>query len=155
LYRQRFEKGERDVNFLIDYGMLAKVTTDTVANIRVMEEYAKLQPANSYANSTNWLVLQKLIMDSENPLAQYLINNQAAYKQYGAPLAHDIAENIIMSSLYCGRAARYEPARVLRIRDQLIKIGVTPQVAANRTLLPEVYAYMCTKTNGKGYGPNG
>jgi hypothetical protein len=38
---------------------------------------------------------------------------------------------------------------VLRIRDQLIKIGVTPQVAANRTLLPEVYAYMRTKQTAK------
>ena len=148
-FRQRFEKGEREANFLIDYGMYAKVTTDTVGNLKAMEAYAKQQPASTYANQTNWLVLQKLIMDSDNPLAVYFINNQGAYKQYGPQPVHDVAENIIMSSLYCSRAGRYEPSRILRIRDQLVKIGVPPQVAANRTLLPEVGAYFRAKQTEK------
>lgn len=149
VYRQRFETGERSTNFLIDYAMYSRVTMDTATNIRAMDAYARQTPANTYATNTNWLALQKLVMDFENPMAQYLINNQSMYKQYGVDEVRNVTENILMSSLYSGRATQFTPAKILQIRDQLIKIGVSQQVAANRTLLPEVYAYFRAKQTAK------
>ncbi len=139
--RTRYEAGERSANFLIDYGMFTRITRDTTSNIRAMNDYARLQPAGSYANETNWLVLQKLVMDIDNPLAQYMVNNPAQYRQYGVEQARSVAENILMSSLYSGRGAQYPAQKILQIRDQLIKIGIDPRVANNRILLPEVNAY--------------
>jgi thiol-disulfide isomerase/thioredoxin len=139
--RSRYDAGERAANFLIDYGMFARITRDTVANIRAMNDYARLQPAGSYASQTNWLVLQKLIMDIDNPLAQYMVNNPAQFRQYGIEQARNVAENILMSSLYSSRGGQYAVPKILQIRDQLVRIGIDPRVATNRVLLPEVNAY--------------
>lgn len=140
-FRQRFAKGDRNPNFLIDYGMFAKVTTDTVANIKAMEEYARQQPVGQLASQTNWLVLQKLVMDMDNPLAQNLINNLGQYKAYGVNETRTVAENILMSTLFSGRGAQFPAAKIMQVRNGLVKIGIDPKVAANRTLLPEVNAY--------------
>ncbi len=139
--KARYDAGERSVNFLIDYGMFAKITRDTLANIRAMNDYARQQPAGSFASQTNWLVLQKLVMDIDNPLAQYMVNNPAQFRQYGIEQARNVAENILMSSLFSSRGAQYPVQKIMQIRDQLVKIGIEPRIAANRTLLPEVSAY--------------
>lgn len=150
-YKQRFEQGERNTQFLIDYGMFAKVATDTVANIRAMDEYAKLQPADQLGSSMNFLVLQKLVMDMDNPLAVNLIDHLDKYKSYATDQINprDVAENILMSSLYSGRGAQYPANKVLQVRDGLVKIGIAEQVANNRTLLPEVNAYFRAKQTAK------
>ena len=144
-FPQRYANGERDANFLIEYGLVTKIIRDTTANIRVMEDYAKQQPTTEYANGTNWLVLQKIIMDFENPIAQYLINNQAAYKQYGVAEARGIAEGLLMGGLYSPRAAQFTPEKIQQINSQLIKIGIDQKLAAARTLLPELNAYFRLK----------
>jgi len=147
--RQRYEKGERSSNFLIDYGLYAKVTRDTATNIRVMNDYVRQIPANSYASQTNWLVLQKLIMDVDNPLFQYMLGHLDQYLKYGADQVRSTAENILMSSLYSSRGSQYPVAKILAIRDGLQKIGIDPKVAANRTLLPEIYAYFRADQSGR------
>lgn len=147
--KARFAAGERSTNFLIDYGMLARVTRDTAANLKAMEDYARQQSASTYASNTNWLVLQKLVMDMDNPMFQYLMNHPAEYKQYDREQVKNVAENVLMSSLYSARGAQYSPAKVLQVKQQLIQIGVDPKVSANRTLLPEVNAYFQQKQTGK------
>ncbi len=146
---QRFTQGDRNENFLVDYAMYAKITRDTVANIKAAEEYAKQQPASSYNNPTNWLVLQKIVLDMDNPLAQYLFDYPSAYKAYSMESVKAVAENILMSSLFSSRGAKYSPAKILEVRQGLAKIGISPSVAANRTLLPEVNAYFRTKQTAK------
>ncbi|WP_460970148.1 thioredoxin family protein [Spirosoma migulaei] len=140
--KARYQQGERSANFLIDYAMYSRVTKDTVANMAAMTDYARQQSPATYANQTNWLALQKLVLDSENPMFQYMVGHMDAYrKAYGAKEAQMVAENIIMSSLFSGRGAQFPISRILQIRQDLVKIGIDPKVAANRTLLPEVNAY--------------
>lgn len=143
--KARFEAGQRATGFLIDYGMFARVTRDTATNINVMEEYARQQPASTYAGNTNWLALQKLVMDMDNPLFQYMMGHLAEYKQYDREQVKNVAENILMSSLYSSRGVNYSSAKVLQVKQQLIQIGIDPKVATNRTLLPEVNAYFHQK----------
>lgn len=140
--KSRYQQGEHSVNFLIDYAMFGRVTKDTVANVTAMNEYARKVSPNTYTNQTNWLALQKLILDFENPLFQYMLGHLDAYrKAYGAEPTLRTAENILMSSLYSSRGAQFPAAKILQIRQDLTKIGIEPKVAANRTLLPEVNAY--------------
>lgn len=148
-FRQRFAKGDRNPNFLIDYAMFGKVTTDTLANLKAMEEYARQQPVGQLASQTNWLVLQKLVMDMDNPLAQNLINNLGQYKAYGVNETRTVAENILMSTLFSGRGAQFPAAKIMQVRTGLVKIGIDQKVAANRTLLPEVNAYFRAKQTDK------
>lgn len=141
-FPQRYAAGDRDINFLIEYGLITKIVRDTVANSNVMKDYAKLQPDTEYNNGTNWLVLQKVIMDYTNPIAQYLINNQDAYKQYGETMAKEVAENLLLSALYSPQASRFVPEKVIAIKEQLVKIGIDSKIAIARTLMPEVTAYI-------------
>ena len=140
--KARYQQGERSPNFLIDYAMFGRVTKDTAANIAAMNDYAKQQASATYANQTNWLALQKLVLDYENPMFQYMLGHMDTYrKAYGAEDAQRVAENILMSSLFSGRGGQYPINKILEIRQDLAKIGIDPKVAANRTLLPEVNAY--------------
>lgn len=147
-WKQRFAAGEKSPNFLIDLAMYSRVVCDTATNIAAMEDYARQQPANTYVNSTNWLVTQKLVLDMDNPLARSLVSNIAVYKkQYGQP-AVDVAENILMSSLYSSRGGRYSPAQIKQVYEGLTRIGIDPKMASSRTLLPEVNAYFRLKQGG-------
>lgn len=140
--KSRYQQGERSANFLIDFAMYSRVTRDTVSNMAAMNEYAKQQSAATFANQTNWLALQKLVLDSENPMFQYMLGHMDTYrKAYGAKEVQMVAENILMSSLFSGRGAQFPISRILEIRQDLVKIGIDPKVSANRTLLPEVNAY--------------
>ncbi|MBC3788063.1 thioredoxin family protein [Spirosoma utsteinense] len=140
--KARYQQGERSSNFLIDYAMFSRVTKDTVANIAAMNDYARQQSPATFANQTNWLALQKLVLDYENPMFQYMMGHMDTYrKAYGADLAEQVAENILMSSLFSGRGAQYPVAKILEVRQGLVKVGIDAKVAANRTLLPEVNAY--------------
>lgn len=138
----RYQQGERSANFLIDYAMYSRVTRDTVADIAAMNDYAKLQTPATYANQTNWLALQKLVLDHENLLFQYMLGHLDIYrKAYGVKETQDVAENILMSSLYSSRGAQFPATKIIQIRQDLAKVGIDPKAASNRTLLPEVHAY--------------
>lgn len=140
-WKQRFAAGDKSPNFLIDLAMYSRVICDTATNLAAMEAYAAQQPANTHANQNNWLVLQKLVIDMNNPLAKSLVSNIGVYKQqYGKP-AVDVAENILMSSLYSSRGLRYSPAQIQQVYNGLVQIGIDPKTASSRTLLPEVNAY--------------
>ena len=140
--KARYQQGERAASFLIDYAMFGRVTKDTVANIAAMNDYAKQQSAATFANQTNWLALQKLVLDYENPMFQYMLGHMDTYrKAYGAEETQRVAENILMSSLFSGRGGQYPISKILQIRQDLTRIGIDSKVAANRTLLPEVNAY--------------
>lgn len=148
--KARYQQGERSANFLIDYAMFGRVTKDTVANMAAMNEYARQQSAATFANQTNWLALQKLVLDYENPMFQYMLNHMDTYrKAYGAEQTLQVAENILMSSLFSGRGAQYPITKIIQIRQDLIKIGIDTKVAYNRTLLPEVNAYFRARQTAK------
>jgi tetratricopeptide (TPR) repeat protein len=140
-WKQRFQAGEKSPNFLIDLAMYSRVVCDTNTNIAAMEAYAAQQPANSHASQTNWLALQKLVIDMNNPLARSLVSNIGLYKQQYGKAAVDVAENILMSSLYSSRGLRYSPAQIQQVYAGLTQIGIDPKAASSRTLLPEVNAY--------------
>ena len=148
--KARYQQGERSANFLIDYAMFSRVTKDTVANIATMNDYAREQSPATFANQTNWLAMQKLVLDSENPMFQYMLDHLGVYrKAYGAEPTQQVAENILMSSLFSGRGAQFPIARILQIRQDLVKAGIDAKVAANRTLLPEVNAYFRARQTAK------
>lgn len=145
--KKRFEEGEKESQFLIDYALLSKVTMDTVANRKAMEIYASQQPESSYASETNYLAIQKLLMDVENPLGKYFINHLSTYKQGRDPAeVKNVAENLIMSSLYSSFGNQYSSDKVKQMQDYMIKAEIDPQVARNRVLLPLINAYFREST---------
>ena len=96
--KSRYQQGERSANFLIDYAMLSRVTNDTLAGMAAMNDYAKQQSPATFASQTNWLALQKLILDFENPMFQYMLGHIDTYrKASGSDQTKQVGANILMS----------------------------------------------------------
>ncbi|WP_373331315.1 DUF255 domain-containing protein [Salmonirosea aquatica] len=145
--KKRFEKGETNNQFLIDYAMYSRVTMDTIMNRKAMEVYARQQPEGTYTSETNYLAVQKLLMDVENPLGTYFVNHLPAYRQQHDPTeVKNVAENLIMSSLYSSFGSAYSSDKIKQMRDYMIKAEIDPQVARNRVLLPLINAYFRENT---------
>ncbi len=145
-YRSRYAAGERSVGFLADFAMYGRVVSDTELNIKAMEEYTKKIPASQYGDKANWLVIQKLVMDVDNPLGKYFIDHYQDYlKKYDPKEVKPVAENLVMSSLYGPRGKSYDAAKFQQIRKQLLQIGVPAASANARTMLPEVNYYFAHK----------
>lgn len=148
--KQRFEAGEKSNQFLIDYAMYSRVLMDTVMNRKAMELYARQQPESSYTSETNYLAVQKLLMDVENPLGTYFVNHLPAYRKLHDPAEiKNVAENLIMSSLYSSFGSAYSSDKIKQMRDYMIKADIDPQVARNRVLLPLINAYFREKSPAK------
>jgi thioredoxin-related protein len=145
--KKRFESGEKGDQFLIDFAMFSRVTMDTVMNRKAMEQYARQQPESSYTSETNYLAVQKLLMDVDNPLGTYFVNHLPAYRKAHDPAeVKNVAENLIMSSLYSSFGSAYSSDKIKQMRDYMIKAEIDPQVARNRVLLPLINAYFRENT---------
>ena len=148
--KKRFEQGEKSNQFLIDYAMFSRVTMDTLMNRKAMEVYAKQQLESDYISETNFLAVQKLLMDVENPLGNYFVNHLPAYRKVHDPaMVKNVAENLIMSSLYSSFGNAYSSDKIKQMREYMIKAEIEPQVARNRVLLPLINAYFREKTPAK------
>ena len=141
-YKASYQSGNRESNFLIEYGFIARIMRDTVSNLAVMNEYAKKTPVSNYGNNSNFLVLQKIIMDDENPLFKYMITHLDEYnKKYDKVLVKQTAENILMYSLYSPRGMKYTVAKINTVRASLAKVGVDKKSIDGRLWREETNAY--------------
>lgn len=140
-YSPRFHKGDRNANFLIEYGLMARIQKDTLANIEAANEYFKTQKPAEYANSTNLLVLEKVVMDSENGLFKYMINNLPKYYAVKEKAkVNTIAENILMWTLYSSRGQNFNSKKIAQIKTDLAKVGVDQKSIAGRVWMAEAGA---------------
>ncbi len=148
--KKRFEGGEMSTQFLVDLAMFSRVTMDTAMNRKAMDRYAAQTPVGEYTSETNFLAIQQLVMDVDNPLGKYFITNLPAYrKQYEADKVKNTAENLVMSSLYSSFGNVYSSGKITQMRDYMINSQIDPQVARNRVLLPLINAYFREKNPAK------
>ncbi|MFN4146084.1 MAG: thioredoxin family protein [Runella sp.] len=149
-FRSRYAAGERSEGFIFDFAMYCRVICDTTLNIKLMDEYARRIAPNTYNNPSNWLVISKLLMDVDNPLAKHFISNIGSYRtKYDPKEVKLIAENLIMSSLYSSRGLQYDAQKIQQIRKYLVQIGVSAESANARTVLPEVNYYFRNRQTPK------
>lgn len=140
-YKGYFEQGVQEDNFLIEYGYMCRMICDTTHNIAAMNTYAKKQEAAGFSSPSNFLVLQKVVIDDENPLFKHVVNNlESYYAKYGKKDVVSTVENIVMYSLYCSRASNYSLEKLATMKDNLRKIGIDKQSIAGRFLLIETRA---------------
>lgn len=138
----KFKAGNRDASFLIDYGFYSRIMKDTLRNIEVVNAYTKGLPSGQLSNQTNFLVLQKIVLDTENPLFQYFVSHlDEYYKKYPRQQVVQVAENIVMSTLYSSRGNKFGLEQIGKMKAYLGKIGIDKKSIENRTLVPELNAF--------------
>lgn len=124
-YKASYRNGNRETNFLIEYGLISRVMRDTIDNMSAMNAYAKKIPKSQYGNNTNFLLLQKVVIDDENEIFKAMMNNlNDFYAKNDKKLVNQTAENIIMYSLYSSRGMRYSTIKINTVRSNLAKLGI-------------------------------
>ncbi len=149
-YKASFRGGNRETNFLIEYGLISRVMRDTVDNISAMNAYAKKIPKSQYGNNTSFLLLQKVVIDDENEIFKYLMTNLPNfYAKNDKKSVNQTAENIIMYSLYSSRGMKYSSAKISSVRANLAKLGVDNKSIDGRIWREESKAYFREKQPAK------
>ncbi|MFN8355961.1 MAG: hypothetical protein U0Y10_16015 [Spirosomataceae bacterium] len=135
----RYKAGLRDPGFLIDYGYYSRIQCDTNTVIKVMNDYAKTQSKTDMSNATNFMILQKIILDADNGLFTTMMGNlNQFYAKYPKQQVNTTAESIIMATLYSSRARTFSIAKIAALRGYMSKLGIDAKSVENRTLMPEL-----------------
>jgi hypothetical protein len=141
-WKNYFQQGVNDDNFLIEFGYMSRMICDTVSNMAAMKTFADKQASTGFQNPINFLVLQKVVIDDENGIFKHIVNNlDAFYAKYPKKDVISTIENIVMYSLYCSRANDYSLEKIAEMKGNLAKIGIEQKSIAGRFLLLETRAF--------------
>lgn len=127
-YKNRYEAGDRDLNFLISYAYYSRVVKDTATNLAVARAVYDAFPKNDLHSPISWAITKKIVEDVDNGFAQYWLNHVAEAKQFEAAGGHPNGEQnvygvIIQNSLYSLRGQTYSSAKLKKIREYMNKVG--------------------------------
>lgn len=135
----KFNQGIRTYEDMISVASYTRLKLDTTKNIEVVNALVKSMNPSSYGNNMSFLIIQKVMMDEENPLFDHMINNLENYsKKHDTLLVKQAVENTIMTSLYNKNASTYSVERFQKMKDALSKIGVPEKQIATRFIYIEV-----------------
>jgi len=138
--KRTFSEGYSDPDFLVNVAYLSRYTSDTTINLAAMRKYGAFLRDKDFEND-GFLVLQKVIIDDENPLFLYAVNNLPLYySKYGEGEVNRTLENIVMFSLYSGRASGFSLLKLAFMKEVLKKIKVPEKSIRGRFLIPETSA---------------
>ncbi len=146
-YAARYQNGERNLNFLINYAKYAKTTRDTAQSMALAEEFGKIfvRP-DDLESPYGFYIISRFINDFQNPMAQYFFQHLDIYRsKHGVRQAQDAGENILFQSLYGKNADKLSSKEIIAMRQAMEALGVAPNIAAMRTILKELEAYFREK----------
>jgi thioredoxin-related protein len=141
-YKARFQAGEKDASFLTELALMARIQKDTLLNIDANNAYFKVLKPAEYTNATNLLVLEKSVMDADNPLFRYMMNNLPKYYAVkDKAKVNTIAENILMWTLYSSRGQKFNSTKLSTIKKDLAKVGIDQKSIDGRIWMAEAGAF--------------
>ncbi|GAB3719396.1 hypothetical protein GCM10027592_62880 [Spirosoma flavus] len=143
-YAARFVAGEQELGFLIQAGKYWKATRDTSHMKSLNEAFAQiLIREQAMVTPIGLYVLHWFINDFQNPLAQYFFKNLTQFKaRLPVKDVLEAGENVLYNSLYGPKVSQWTPADIQQMRQAMISLGTNANEAQNRTLVPELEAYL-------------
>ncbi|QHV94172.1 thioredoxin family protein [Spirosoma endbachense] len=143
-YAARFQAGDRDLGFLINFGKYTKTTKDTTRLHQINDALGKLLVLpQDITSQTGFYVLQRLTDDIDNPLATYFFGHLTEFSaKYSAKDVKEAGEGIIFRALYGAKGDSYPAAKIIQMREYMVGLGVSPTEASARTLLKELDAHL-------------
>lgn len=146
-YAARYQQGDRNLDFLINYAKYAKTTRDTLQSTALAEEFGQIftQPTD-LESPYGFYVISRFISDFSNPMARYFFQHLDTYRtQHGVRESQQAGENILFQSLYGKNSDALASTEVVAMRMAMESLGVAPNVTAMRTILKELEAYFREK----------
>lgn len=146
----KFKTGDRNPTFLLNYAQYARIMGDTSTNIKMMNEYAKVLPANQFMTQSTLNIIQTVMMNHENELFDYFINHLAAFnKAFDSNMVRMIYENIFQIVL-TSQVNILNAKSISKIKDQMKIAGMDPSGIIRRTWLAESNLYFKQKKPAEG-----
>ncbi len=136
---KKFDAGDQDFDNMLSVALFARYTMDTVKNMEVVNKLANSVKPDQYLDKMSFLLMQRVMLDTDNKLFQFFIQNLPAYKKkFDSLEVKQTAENVLMSSLYCSRARKYSTGKIDQIKSGLRLLGVPENQIATRCIVLEV-----------------
>jgi thiol-disulfide isomerase/thioredoxin len=140
---ENYKKGKFNKNDLIEIGNFTRYTLDTTLNIKIINDLTKILPKTEYESELGFKIIQKMMIDEENPLFDHFIKNLKKYHLYAdSATISQAGENVIMNSLYNPNAKNYSFERYDKMKKELITLGVSSRAVATRFIYYEVIKFL-------------
>ena len=137
-FQARFMAGDRNLGFLLNYAQFARISGDTINNIKAMNEYAKALPQNQWVTQTTLNTIQSVMMHHDNPLFDYFVKNLNVYnRNFDANLVKMIYENIFQNVLTSSQSAQLTTNDLQKLKSQMKIAGLDESSILRRTWMVE------------------
>jgi thiol-disulfide isomerase/thioredoxin len=127
-FNARFANGERDMNFLVRYGVFTKMTGDTLNNHRVADVLFEGFPKDQLGSETSWAITKKVVSCVDNGFFKYWIANIPLAAEFEKKAGHAGQEinslgGIVQSSLFSNEPRGYTSEKLNLMRGYMLKVG--------------------------------
>lgn len=137
-FATKFKSGDRGFAFLLNYAQYARMTADTLTNIKVINELIKVMPTNQYTSQSALNIMQLVMMNNNNPLFNYFVGHISQYNRIADPgLVKMIYENVFQLVMTSSQVNKLTSLDLLKLKDQMTKAGIDKGSIVRRTWLAE------------------
>ena len=137
-FPKRLAAGEKNPGMLINYAQFARITGDTLANIKAMNAYIALLKPAQYSSQSTFNLMQVALMSHDNRLFDYFIRNLNYYNSLFDPsVVRMIYENIFQITLTSSRSSKLGEAGMMKLKSQMAKTGLDRSSIVRRTWMVE------------------
>jgi thiol-disulfide isomerase/thioredoxin len=146
----KYNAGDRNPAFLLNYAQYARIMGDTMTNIKMMQEFAKVLPSNQYVTQGTLNILQTVLMNHDNELFDYFITHLPEYNKVFDPnMVRMIYENIFQIVL-TSQINNLNSKSINKIKSQMKISGMDPGGIIRRTWLAESNLFFKQKNPAAG-----
>jgi thioredoxin-related protein len=137
-FPKRLAAGEKNPGMLVNYAEYARITGDTIANIKAMNAYIALLTPAQYSSQTTFNLMQVALMSPDNRLFDYFIRNLNYYNSiYDPSTVRMIYENIFQITLTSSSSTRLGEAGLMKLKSQMARTGLDRSSIVRRTWMVE------------------
>ena len=137
-FPKRLAAGEKNPGMLINYAEYARITGDTLTNIKAMNAYIALLSPAQYSSQSTFNLMQVALMSHDNRLFDYFIRNLNYYNSiYDPSVVRMIYENIFQITLTSSRAAKLGEEGISKLKVLMAKTGLDRSSIVRRTWMVE------------------
>lgn len=126
-YKSRFEKGERDFDFLVKYGVYTRLIKDTTENRKVGDALFEVFPKNEINSETSWAATKKVVTSVDNGFFKHWINQMPRAAEFEKKAGHAGQEmhslGTIVQTSIAKDARSYSTRQLAQIKDYIRKVG--------------------------------
>jgi len=126
-FKARFDKGERDFDFLVKYGVYTRLIKDTVENRRVGDALFEIFPKADINSETSWAATKKVVTSIDNGFFKHWINQMPRAAEFEKKAGHAGQELNTLGAIVQTSIAKdgktYGTQQLARVKDYIRKVG--------------------------------